>query len=111
MHTKKIEHLGVPSVMMCNGLHGLRKQEGDHLGINESIETVCYPFASALASSFDWKVMGRPVEALGQECQAEHVSMLLVPGLNIKRSLLCGRNFEYFSQDPYLAGEIGSAYM
>lgn len=112
-HTKAIERLGVPDVMMCDGPHGLRKQlgEGDHLGINKSIETVCYPSASALASSFDRQVMRKLGEALGEECQAEAVSMLLGPGLNIKRSPLCGRNFEYFSEDPYLAGELGSAYV
>jgi beta-glucosidase len=99
--------------MMCNGPHGLRKQEGegDHLGINKSIETVCYPTAAALASSFDRDVMRQLGEALGQECQAENVAMLLGPGLNIKRSPLCGRNFEYFSEDPYLAGEMGASYV
>ena len=104
-HTKAIDRLGVPSVMMCDGPHGLRKQEGegDHLGINKSIETVCYPTAAALASSFDRDVMAQLGEALGKECQAENVGMLLGPGLNIKRSPLCGRNFEYFSEDPYLA--------
>ncbi len=112
-HTKAIERLGIPSVMMCDGPHGLRKQEGegDHLGINKSIETVCYPTAAALASSFDRSVMHRLGEALGQECQAENVAMLLGPGLNIKRSPLCGRNFEYFSEDPFLAGEMGAAYV
>ena len=112
-HTKAINRLGVPTVMMCDGPHGLRKQEGegDHLGINKSIETVCYPTAAALASSFDRDVMRQLGEALGQECQAENVAMLLGPGLNIKRSPLCGRNFEYFSEDPYLAGEMGAAYV
>ncbi len=112
-HTKAIERLGVPAVMMCDGPHGLRKQEGkgDHLGINRSIETVCYPTASALASSFDRDLMARLGTALGQECQAENVAMLLGPGLNMKRSPLCGRNFEYFSEDPYLAGELGAAYI
>ena len=112
-HTKAIERLGVPSVMMCDGPHGLRKQEGegDHLGINKSIETVCYPTAAALASSFDRDVMRQLGEALGQECQAENVAMLLGPGLNIKRNPLCGRNFEYFSEDPYLAGEMGASYV
>ena len=112
-HTKAIKRLGVPAVMMCDGPHGLRKQEGegDHLGINKSIETVCYPTAAALASSFDRDVMRQLGEALGQECQAEDVAMLLGPGLNIKRSPRCGRNFEYFSEDPYLAGEMGAAYV
>lgn len=111
--TKAIKRLGIESVMMCDGPHGLRKQEGegDHLGINESIETVCYPSASALASSFDREAMEKLGTALGQECQAEHVAMLLGPGVNIKRSPLCGRNFEYFSEDPCLAGEMGAAYI
>ena len=112
-HTKAVERLGVPDMMMCDGPHGLRKQvgEGDHLGINESIETVCYPTASALAASFDRNVLHELGEALGEECQAENVGMLLGPGLNMKRSPLCGRNFEYFSEDPYLAGEVGAAYV
>lgn len=112
-HTKAVERLGIPSMMMCDGPHGLRKQRGDadHLGINESIETVCYPTASALASSFDREVMAQLGRALGRECQAEDVGMLLGPGVNMKRSPLCGRNFEYFSEDPYLAGELAAAYI
>lgn len=112
-HTKEVERLGVTSVMMCDGPHGLRKQkgEGDHLGINESIETVCYPTASALASSFDRKVMEKLGKVLGEECQAENVGMLLGPGINMKRSPLCGRNFEYFSEDPYLTGELANSYI
>ncbi len=112
-HSQNIDRLGIPSIMMCDGPHGLRKQEGegDHLGINVSIETTCYPTASALASSFDRELMGELGTLLGQECQAENVAMLLGPGLNMKRSPLCGRNFEYFSEDPYLAGEMGSAYI
>ena len=112
-HTKAIDRLGIPGVMMCDGPHGLRKQmgEGDHLGINVSIETTCYPTASALANSFDRAVLEQLGTALGLECQAENVAMLLGPGLNMKRSPLCGRNFEYFSEDPYLAGEMGAAYI
>lgn len=112
-HTKAVERLGIPSLMMCDGPHGLRKQvgEGDHLGINVSIETNCYPTASALANSFDREVLEALGTALGRECQAEDVAMLLGPGLNMKRSPLCGRNFEYFSEDPYLAGELGAAYI
>ena len=111
--TKAIERLHIPSVMMCDGPHGLRKQvgEGDHLGIHPSIETVCYPSASALASSFDRDLLKQTGTLLGKECRAEGVSMLLGPGVNIKRSPLCGRNFEYFSEDPYLAGEMGAAYV
>lgn len=111
--TQDIERLGVPSVMMCDGPNGLRKQlgQGDHLGINESIKTVCYPTASALASSFNKDLLKMLGEALGEECQAEHVGMLLGPGINMKRSPLCGRNFEYFSEDPYLAGKLATAYI
>lgn len=112
-HSQNVDRAGIPSAMMCDGPHGLRKQkgEGDHLGINESIETVCYPTASALAASFDKELLRELGETLGEECQAEDVAMLLGPGLNMKRSPLCGRNFEYFSEDPYLAGELGAAYI
>ena len=111
--TRAIERLNIPQVMMCDGPHGLRKQkgQGDHLGINESIETVCYPSASALAASFDTELMASLGEALGEECQAEDVGMLLGPGVNMKRSPLCGRNFEYFSEDPYLTGQLAAAYV
>lgn len=112
-HTRSVERLGIPKVMMCDGPHGLRKQkgEGDHLGINESIEAVCFPTATALASSFDRGLLHQLGETLGGICQTEDVGMLLGPGLNIKRSPLCGRNFEYFSEDPYLSGELGAAYV
>ena len=112
-HTKAVERLGIPRAMMCDGPHGLRKQkgEGDHLGIKESIEAVCFPTASALASSYDIDLLNSLGETLGEECQAEDVAMLLGPGLNIKRSPLCGRNFEYFSEDPYLAGQLGAAFV
>ena len=111
--TQDCERLGIPSIMMCDGPNGLRKQigEADHLGINESIETVCYPTASAVASSFDTEMMREIGEMLGEECQAENVGMLLGPGVNMKRSPLCGRNFEYFSEDPYLAGQLAAAYI
>lgn len=111
--TQDIERLGIPSVMMCDGPNGLRKQlgKGDHLGINAGIETVCYPTASAAASSFDKDMMRELGEALGEECQAENVGMLLGPGINMKRSPLCGRNFEYYSEDPYLAGQMAAAYI
>ena len=111
--TQDNERLGIPGVMMCDGPNGLRKQtgEGDHLGINESIETVCYPTASAFAASFDRELLEQLGELLGQECQAEHVAMLLGPGVNIKRSPLCGRNFEYFSEDPLVTGKMAAAQL
>lgn len=112
-HTEAVNCAELPEVMMCDGPHGLRKQEekSDHLGINGSIKTVCYPSASALAASFDLDVLFELGDALGQECQAENIGMLLGPGLNMKRSPLCGRNFEYFSEDPYLAGKLACAYI
>lgn len=110
---KSVERLGVPEVMVSDGPHGLRKQAGeaDHLGINDSIKAVCFPTASATAASFDRDLLYRLGDALGQECQAENVSVLLGPAVNIKRSPLCGRNFEYFSEDPYLTGELSAAHI
>lgn len=105
-HLKGVERLGIPGVMVSDGPHGLRKQdqEADHLGINDSIKAVCFPAACATAASFDEALLERMGRALGEECRAEDVSVLLGPAVNIKRSPLCGRNFEYFSEDPYLAG-------
>ena len=103
----------VPSVMVSDGPHGLRKQAdaADNLGINDSIVAVCFPSAAGLAASFDTDLMVKTGEALGEECQAENVSTILGPAMNIKRSPLCGRNFEYFSEDPYLAGKMAAAYI
>lgn len=107
-NTKPIERLNIPSIMMTDGPHGLRKQsEGaDHLGINESVESTCFPTASALACSFDRDLVKELGIAIGEECQSENVSIVLGPGANIKRSPLCGRNFEYYSEDPYLSSEM-----
>ena len=109
-HTKSVERLGVPSVMVSDGPHGLRKQDdkGDHLGINDSIKAVCMPAASATAASFDRDLIRKMGEAIGDSCQHEKLSVVLGPAVNIKRSPLCGRNFEYFSEDPYLAGEMSA---
>ena len=111
-HLKPVERLGMESVMVSDGPHGLRKQDqkADHLGINDSIEAVCFPAACGLASSFDPELLRKMGAALGNECQAEDVGVLLGPGINIKRSPLCGRNFEYYSEDPYLAGQLGAAF-
>ncbi len=108
---KSVPRLDIPEVMVSDGPHGLRKQAGeaDHLGINDSISAVCFPAACATAASFDRQLLHTMGDALGQECQAENVSVLLGPAINIKRSPLCGRNFEYFSEDPYLAGELAAA--
>ena len=110
-HLKGVERLGIPGVMVSDGPHGLRKQdqEADHLGINDSIKAVCFPAACATAASFDEALLERMGRALGEECRAEDVSVLLGPAVNIKRSPLCGRNFEYFSEDPYLAGKLAAA--
>ena len=110
-HTKSVERLGIPSVMVSDGPHGLRKQneKADHLGVNESIKAVCFPAACATACSFDRGLLRSLGQTLGQECQAEDVAVILGPAVNIKRSPLCGRNFEYVSEDPYLAGELGAA--
>lgn len=112
-HTKPVERLGIPSVMMSDGPHGLRKQESeaDHLGLNESVKAVCFPAGCATASSFDVDLMEKLGETLGEECQAEDIGVLLGPAVNIKRSPLCGRNFEYLSEDPYLAGKMSAAYI
>ncbi len=110
---KSIERLGISSVMVADGPHGLRKQAegGDHLGIGESIKAVCFPAACATTSSFDTELVNEMGKVLGEECQAEDVSVLLGPAVNIKRSPLCGRNFEYMSEDPYLAGKMAAAYI
>lgn len=112
-HTKPVERLGIPSVMMSDGPHGLRKQddEADHLGMKESIKAVCFPAACATAASFDPELLEKMGETIGNECQAEDLSIILGPGVNIKRSPLCGRNFEYFSEDPFLAGKLASAFV
>lgn len=112
-HTQAIERLGIEPVMVSDGPHGLRKQDlkGDHLGINDSIKAVCFPAGCAAAASFDRELLETIGSALGDQCQAENVSVILGPAANIKRSPLCGRNFEYFSEDPYLASEIGASHI
>lgn len=108
---KEIDRLGLRSHMLTDGPHGLRKQEGmaDHLGINKSIPATCFPTAVTTACSFDPELLYEMGGAIGEKCIRENVSVLLGPGINIKRSPLCGRNFEYFSEDPYLTGELASA--
>ncbi len=112
-HTKAMEKFGVPRIMMSDGPHGLRKQEetGDHMGVNESIVAVCFPAGCATASSFDRSLVERMGKALGNACRAEGIDILLGPAVNIKRSPLCGRNFEYYSEDPYVAGEIAASFV
>lgn len=112
-HLKGVERLGIPSVMVSDGPHGLRKQdqEADHLGINESIKAVCFPPAVLSACSFDRELLEKLGEVVGDEAQATDLSVVLGPAVNIKRSPLCGRNFEYYSEDPYLAGESAAAFI
>ncbi|WP_240417825.1 beta-glucosidase [Paenibacillus periandrae] len=112
-HTKGIERLGIPSIMVTDGPHGLRKQRAssDHLGLFDSVPATCFPSAAGMASSWDRELIRKVGIALGEECQAEEVAVLLGPGVNIKRSPLCGRNFEYFSEDPYLSSEMAAHHI
>ncbi|MEE3481427.1 MAG: glycoside hydrolase family 3 C-terminal domain-containing protein [Lachnospiraceae bacterium] len=112
-HTKAVERLGIPAAMVSDGPHGLRKQneKADHLGVNESIVAVCFPAGCATASSFDRDLERELGETIGNECQAEDLAVVLGPAVNIKRSPLCGRNFEYFSEDPVVAGKMSAAYI
>ena len=112
-HTKTVERLGLPNIMVSDGPHGLRKQDdaGDHVGLLDSIKAVCFPASCALASSYDRDLAHEVGVALGEECQAEEISTILGPGVNMKRSPLCGRNFEYLSEDPFLAGELAANYV
>lgn len=109
-NTKSIDRLNIPSIMLTDGPHGLRKQGGnaDHLGLNASIASTCYPTAATLANSWDRELIYNVGKHLGIEAASEGVGVLLGPGLNIKRNPLCGRNFEYFSEDPYLSGVLAS---
>jgi len=110
-YLKSIERLGLPSIMVTDGPHGLRKQadKADHLGINQSVPAVCFPTSAATACTFDREMLKRIGVAIGEECRQEEVAVILGPGVNIKRSPLCGRNFEYFSEDPYVSGELATA--
>ncbi|MGD2203086.1 glycoside hydrolase family 3 C-terminal domain-containing protein [Microbacterium maritypicum] len=109
--TKAIDRLGIPSVMMTDGPHGLRKQSGstDHLGLASSVPATCFPPAVGIGSSFDPEIIERVGAAIGVEAAIEKVAVVLGPGINIKRSPLCGRNFEYFSEDPIVSGILGAA--
>ena len=110
-HTKAVERLDIPQIMVSDGPHGLRKNKEGAKTPNEAIEAVCFPTASALACSFDRELLTSVGKALGEECQSENVAVILGPGCNIKRSPLCGRNFEYFSEDPYLASQMAAAHI
>ncbi len=108
-----IERLGLPSIMVTDGPHGMRKQPdgADHMGLQNSVPATCFPTASALAATWNRELLQRVGVALGEEALAEDVSVLLGPGVNIKRHPLGGRNFEYFSEDPFLAGEMATAWV
>ena len=112
--TPALERLGIPSVRVADGPHGVRKQNDTEDTTPEAagtVTSVCYPSASALAASFNRGVFATLGETLAKECLALDVDMILGPAINIKRSPLCGRNFEYVSEDPYLTGELASAYV
>jgi beta-glucosidase len=112
-HTKAVNRLGIPSLYFSDGPNGVRKQAGaaDHLGLNASLPATCFPTAAAMGNSWDPELGEEVGRYLGTEAAAQGVQVLLGPGLNIKRSPLCGRNFEYFSEDPYLAGKMAAAYI
>lgn len=111
--TKEVERLGIPSIYLSDGPHGIRKQMGaaDQLGLNPSVPATCYPTAATIANSWDTTLAEELGRYLGVEARAQGISVLLGPGLNIKRSPLCGRSFEYFSEDPYLSGKLAAAYI
>lgn len=110
-HTKAVPRLGLDSVMLSDGPHGLRKQvdSGDNLGIGESVPATCFPAAVTMACTFDPELLQRMGQAMGEECLQEQVSVILGPGINHKRDPRCGRNFEYYSEDPLVSGTMGSA--
>lgn len=112
-YMKGIERLGLPSIMVTDGPHGVRKQATDaaEIGISKNVPAVCFPTASAVACSFDRELLREMGRTIAEECRQEEVAVLLGPGVNMKRSPLCGRNFEYFSEDPYLAGECAAAFI
>ncbi len=111
--SRALPRRGLPALFFSDGPHGLRKQEGvgDHLGLNASLPATCFPTAATVANSWDTALAEEVGEALGCEARSQGVDILLGPGLNIKRSPLCGRNFEYFSEDPYLSGKLAAAYV
>ncbi len=112
-NTQSFEKYGIPGIMLTDGPHGLRKQitAADHLGLNESVPSTCFPTASLTACSWDRDLLREMGAAIGEEALQEGVSVVLGPGVNMKRNPLCGRNFEYFSEDPYLAGEMAASWI
>ena len=112
-HTRNVDRLGIPSMTLSDGPSGLRKQagEGDHLGLNASTKATCIPAAASLANSWDVSVAQAMGTVVGTDAAAQNVQVLLGPGLNTKRSPLCGRSFEYYSEDPYLAGKLAAGFI
>ncbi len=112
-HTKELSKHGIPAMMMCDGPHGLRcqKKSNDMLGINESEPATCFPTAVTTACTWNTELLGEIGNAIAEETKALEVGVVLGPGANIKRDPLCGRNFEYFSEDPYLAGELAASFI
>ena len=111
--TQNIDRLGIPSIFLADGPNGLRKQKAaaDHLGLNESVQSTCFPTSATIANSWNPLLVETVATLLGKEAVAEKVSVLLGPGVNIKRNPLAGRNFEYYSEDPYLAGKLSAAFI
>ena len=111
-HSRKIDRLNIPAMALADGPHGLRKQasEGDHLGLVKGVAATCFPTSATMANSWDVEMCEAVGKALGKEAVYNEVNIILGPGLNIKRSPLCGRNFEYYSEDPYQAGKLAAAY-
>lgn len=109
--TYEVKRLGIPSIRVSDGPHGLRREAIDDKGKVFTYESICFPTSSALAATWNTELVERIGEAIGEECQSNGVDIIMAPGTNIKRTPLCGRNFEYFSEDPYLAGELSAAYI
>lgn len=109
-HTQDVERLNIPYTVLTDGPHGLRKQAGagDQLGLGESVKAVCFPAGCSLAASFDPAVTEKVGVEIGRLAKQEQVGVVLGPSMNIKRSPLCGRNFEYYSEDPLLSGRMAS---
>jgi len=110
-HTKAVERLGIPTLMVSDGPHGLRTQDPERDDPNHSRKAVCFPAGCSAAASFDPDLARREGAAIGREARAFGVGVVLGPAINIKRSPLCGRNFEYYSEDPVLAGELAAGYI
>ena len=107
--TQAVERLGVPELTVSDGPHGVRRQPDVHSITQKSLPATCFPTASCLASTWDVDLVHEMGEALAEECIAQKVDVMLGPGVNMKRTPLCGRNFEYFSEDPFLAGELAAS--